>query len=109
MKIDLTEDLSTITTIQVATLNKLLQKVSWIITDAVESAVANNEDHLDIDIGIGTIKIKFDNKNVRYRFVPKPTLENAISKTVVTEQNPLEIALEKSLADKMVNVYKDFF
>lgn len=109
MKINLTEDLSTITTIQVATFNKLTQKIMWIITDAIETAISNNEDTLEIDIGIGTIKIKFDNQSIRYRFVPKPTLENAVAKAIVTEQNPLEIALEKSLADKMVNVYKDFF
>lgn len=109
MKVNLTEDLSTITTIQVTTLNKIIQKITWIIADAVENAVANKEDQVDIDIGIGIIKIKFDNQNVRYKFVPKQVLEETIAKTIVTEQNPLKIALETSLADKMVNVYKDFF
>jgi hypothetical protein len=109
MKVNLTEDLSTITTIQVTTLNKIIQKITWIIADAVENAVANKEDQVDIDTGVGIIKIKFDNQNVRYKFVPKQVLEETIAKTIVTEQNPLKIALETSLADKMVNVYKDFF
>lgn len=109
MKINLTEDLSTITTIQVTTLNKIIQKITWIIADAVENAVINKEDLVEIDIGIGTLKIKYDNQTVKYKFVPKQVLEETINKTIVTEQNPLKIALETSLADKMVNVYKDFF
>lgn len=109
MRINLTEDLSELTTIQLASLNRLIKQSMWIICDAVENAVQNKEDTIDIDIGLGLIKIKFDNEEVKYRFVPKPTLEEGVSKAIVEEQNPLQLALEQSLADKITNVYKEFF
>lgn len=109
MRVNLMEDLSELTTIQLASLNRLVKQSMWIICDAVEAAVRNKDDSLDIDLGFGTLKIKFDNEEVKYKFIPKPTLENGIAKAIVEEQNPLQLALEKSLADKITNVYKEFF
>lgn len=109
MRVNLVEDLSELTTIQLASLNRLVKQSMWIICDAVEAAVHNKDDSLDIDIGLGTLKINFDNEEVKYKFIPKPTLENGISRAIVEEQNPLQLALEKSLADKITNVYKEFF
>ena len=109
MRVNLMEDLSELTTIQLASLNRLVKQSMWIICDAVEAAVHNKDDSLDVDLGFGTLKIKFDNEEVKYRFIPKPTLENSIAKAIVEEQNPLQLVLEKSLANKIINVYKEFF
>ncbi len=109
MRVNLAEDLSQLTTIQLASINRLAKQAMWIICDAVENAVQNKDDQVDIDFGFGILKIKFDNEGVRYRFVPKPTFENSINKAIVDEQNPLQLALEQSLADKITNVYKEFF
>ncbi len=36
-------------------------------------------------------------------------MENAINKAVVDEQNPLQLALESALAEKLSSTYKEFF
>lgn len=109
MRVNIVDDLSNLTTIQVASLNKLVKQSLWIICDGIVQAINNKQDEAEFDLGIGLLKIKFDNEQVKYRFVPKPTMENAINKAVVDEQNPLQLALESALAEKLSSTYKEFF
>ena len=105
----LKKDLSTLTTISESTLSKLNTKIVWCITDAVCKSVYNRDESATIDLGYGKLTIKFDNNQVRYRFIPSKELEEAISSAIVNERNPLVDALESSLVDKITNVYKSFF
>ncbi len=109
MNSSLKKDLSTLTTINESTLSKLNNKAVWCITDAVCKSVYNRDDSAIIDMGIGKLTIKFDNNQVRYKFVPSKELEEAVTAAVLDERNPLVDALESSLVDKMTNVYKSFF
>ena len=105
----LKKDLSTLTTISESTLSKLNNKIIWCITDAVCKSVYNRDESTTVDLGFGKLTIKFDNNQIKYRFIPSSELEEAISSAVINERNPLVDALESSLVDKMTNVYKSFF
>ncbi len=109
MNSSLKKDLSTLTTINESTLSKMTSKIVWCITDAVCKSVYARDDSTVVDIGIGKLTIKFDNNQVRYKFVPSKELEESVANAVLTERNPLVDALESSLVDKMTNVYKSFF
>lgn len=109
MKSKITEDLSILTTIPVATLDRLVNKASLCIADSVEKCIYDKSDKCEIDIGIGTLTISLANDLIKYRFTPNQTLENLIKTTVVDEKNPLENVLEESLVNKIQNIYKDLF
>jgi len=62
-----------------------------------------------IDLGYGTLSINFDNKEIKYKFVPSKELDKSVANTVVTENNELINEIENSLVEKITNLYKDFF
>lgn len=106
---DSLHDLSTITTIPYQTLQKLFEKLSWVICDAVQDSLMNKEDFASIDIGIGTVDISVSNDTVEYRFVPSKSLESSVIQTVEDKSNPLVKNIESSLVKRIVNTYKDLF
>ena len=109
MNSSLKKDLSTLTTINESTLSKMTNKIIWCITDAVCKSVYARDESAVIDMGIGKLTIKFDNDQIKYKFVPSKDLEESVTNAVINERNPLVDALESSLVDKMTNVYKSFF
>lgn len=109
MNASLKSDLSTLTTIKESVLAKLNEKIVWCISDAVCKSVYNRDDSASIDLGYGNLIIKFDNNQIKYKFIPSKELEEAVTQAVITERNSLVEALETSLADKITNVYKSFF
>lgn len=109
MNASLKNDLSTLSTINTYTLTRLINQINWCITDAVCKSVYEKDSEAVIDIGIGTLTIRFDSDQIRYKFVPSKQLEDAIVEAVVNEQNQLVDALKYSLVEKITNTYKSFF
>lgn len=103
------KDLSTITTIPYQTLQKLFDKLSWVICDAVSNVKENNSDYYSIDVGIGELDIYVGQEEVSYRFIPSDTLSKSINETVNEGNNPLTKNIEEAVVKKIVNAYKDFF
>ena len=109
METKLTKDLSVLTGISEQSLKKLADKSIYCICNSIEDLIYSRCDELQIDIGIGTLKILLVDNVVKYKFIPNDKLETAISKTIVNEQNELVDVLESALVDKIENVYKSFF
>ena len=109
METKLTKDLSVLTGISEQSLKKLADKSIYCICNSVEDLIYSRCDELQIDIGIGTLKILLVDNVVKYKFIPNGKLETAISKTIVNEQNELVDVLESALVGKIENVYKSFF
>lgn len=108
MDLNLKKDLSTLTTVEEKVFTKLIQKIEWCINDSVESAIINNDDVVNVDIGIGTLIIKIDD-TIKYRFMPNKQFEKSLLNTITNERNDLKLNLENSLVSKLQNVYKSFF
>lgn len=105
---DLIKDISTITTIPTESLEKLVTKGEWCICDYVEDTILGKDSKVvEINIGIGTISIIMDNDRLIYRFIPSERLEELVIDTVKNETNPLKKTIEKSLVNKITNVYKE--
>ncbi len=107
MNNDLIKDLSDITTIQEGSLIKLVDKSKFIICHDVLESTLKGEDETKIDVGIGTLVVKVEAGNIRYRFIPSPSLGNAIGSTVVNKKSPLTYMLETSLVSKIEHVHKE--
>lgn len=101
--IDVLNDLEKLTTIPKEKFNKLVDKINLIILDALAEST---DKVIDLDIGIGTLQLVND-ENLTYRFIPSKSLEKAIIKYFDSGVNPLQDTLEKTLAERIINVYKD--
>lgn len=102
----LLNDLSILTTISVRDLKKLLEKSTLCIADAVNDSKIKNEDITSIDIGVGTLYVKIIGNEVKYKFVGNDYL-NKILIEATKENNKLENKLEKTLVDRITNLYKE--
>lgn len=112
MKYDynLIKELSTLSTIPEKTLDKLADKVTYCICDAVAEAMSENEyddKSIDIDIGIGKLSIGYIDDDIVYKFVPSESLDTSVKQAVLNGRNLLEDTLEKSFIERVTNVYKD--
>lgn len=101
----LTNDLSKITTIPELTLNKLSDKAQMCIAHA---ALNLGDDPVSIDIGIGTLTIGNRCGEIRYKFIPSKSLEQAVSQAV-SGYDSLTMTCEQILVDRIINTYKTMF
>lgn len=106
---DLIKDLSVLTTIPTASLNKLVNKSNYCICYDVKENLAKGENVTSIDIGIGTLSIILDDDSVYYKFKPSKDLENSLKSTIVNGENPLINVVDNTIKDKILNVYKELF
>ena len=102
-------DLSTITTIPVSTLEKLHDKQQLCILHKVSENEKRGEPITYVDIGYGTLYIKHENDELRYKFIPSKSFEKDLKEVILSCQSPLISKAEEALKDKITNTYKDLF
>lgn len=100
------EDVSKLTSISKDALNKLQEKSIWCICNAVYENQLINSILTEIDLGIGKLYISNEEEGVKYKFIPSSYLENMVNKTLDDNKNPLQLIVEKKLANRIVNTYK---
>ena len=107
--VNIIEDVANITTILVASLQKLNDKFVWCMCNAVEESKLKEEEFVSLNIGYGTLMISVVNNQIQYKFVPSNYFEKNLVSTIVNGKNPLINALESNLVNKIVEAYKDLF
>lgn len=105
--IDTIEDVAKLTTIQRATLDKLISKFVYCISDAVVEAKVCGKDAVDLNVGLGTLSIKLSAESIAYKFIPSDELNSAVKSAIKNEQNLLEDKLESAFIDRITNAYKE--
>ena len=109
MVFNIKDDLSKLTTIDVLYINRLFDKIVWCISDYVEMAIDKGESYVEVDFGFGSVIVNIENDSIRYKFKPSKQLDDSIINTVVDGKNNLTLVLEKTLTQKLTNIYKDMF
>lgn len=107
--VDIINDTATITTIPKNTLLQLEKRVEQCITSAVYSAAIISDDTVELDIGIGILIICWSEEEIRYKFIPGKSLEASVTDAIVDKKCDLIESMEKSLTNKIINVYKELF
>lgn len=101
-QVNLVNDLSTLTRIPNKTLAELTHKINLCIGSIIADAKTAGEPAVIINIGIGTLSV--DLIDMQCKFVPgrelKATIKNCVTGSV---PDPLELALEQSLINKLMN------
>ena len=107
VEINVVKDVSALSTIQERVILKLLDKFNYSICEAVEEAVLQEEEVVELNIGLGTLILKLSEDGIRYKFIPSQKLETSVKNTFIYRQNLLEDVLEENLVNRITNTYKD--
>lgn len=109
IKSDLLDDISSLTTIQRVSLDRLVSQANKCICHDIQEVLVNDSSGACVNIGIGNLFIDVNKDSIKYRFEPSSKLENYIIDTILTNKSPIIDDIEKSLISKINNVYKELF
>ena len=98
-------DISTLTRVPNKVLTELAHKANLCIGNIISEAKETGEQAVIINIGIGTLSI--DLIDMQCKFVPGKNLKTAIKNSLTSSVDPLELALEKAFADKLLAVCEE--
>ena len=84
---------------------ELIEKACLCIGSSICEAKQNGETVTTIGIGIGTLSI--DLLDMQCKFIPGKNLKTAIKEAISSGSDPLEMTLEKTLADKLLAVCEE--
>lgn len=107
MEIKAIENVSKLTTIPEKNLTRLQDIYALVVCDAVEDSLLAGDTVANVDIGFGTLGVKFEDNELRFRFKPSAKFEEELIDTLVNKRNSLTHEIEKSLVSKIVQTYKD--
>ena len=101
------DDIATLTTISNNALVNLVDKIQTCICHDVYESLIEGNSTSEIDIGIGTLYIKCEESEIKYKFIPSKKLEENVSFTVKHKQSPLVYEIETSLKSRIESTYKN--
>lgn len=107
MNFDLISDISAISTVPYATMNRLCDKGNECICHNVLESMGKGESSTEITSPIGTIRIIVEEEELHYRFSPSKKLEELLIKSITEGKDPLIADIETSLVSRILNTYKD--
>ena len=84
---------------------ELIEKACLCIGSTICEAKRNGETQTTINIGIGVLSV--DLLDMQCKFVPGKNLKTAIKNALSTQADPLEFALEKALADRLLAICEE--
>lgn len=84
---------------------EVVQKANLCIGSIISDAKLAGEQTVIINIGIGTLSV--DLVDMQCKFVPSKDLKAAIKTSLTEEKDPLELALEQALTDKLLAVCEE--
>lgn len=97
---NLVNDVGTLLKLPNKVTTELMQKANLCIGSIISDAKLAGEQTVIINVGIGTLSV--DLVDMQCKFVPSKDLKAAIKNGLTSEVDPLELALEQTLADKLL-------
>lgn len=98
-------DVGTLLRIPTKVTKEIIDKACLCIGSTICEAKRNGETQITINIGIGTLSI--DLLDMQCKFVPGKNLKTAIKNALTTKADPLELELEKALADRLLTICEE--
>ncbi len=104
---NLLDDIANLTNVSKLSLEKLLECAKLSISHSVFEARIDNNTLVEMDIGLGILYIKYDEAEIKYKFIPHKDLEEEVAATIRTKKSPIITKLDTSLKERIENAYKD--
>ena len=102
---NLVTDIGTLLQLPNKVTTELVHKANLCIGSIINDAKLAGEQTIIINIGIGTLSI--DLVDMQCKFVPSKDLKTAIKNSLNSNIDPLELALEQTLADRLLAVFEE--
>ena len=103
--INITNDVGMLLRLPTKVTKELTDKACLCIGSAIGEAKRNSEEQLTLGIGIGNLSINL--VDMQCKFVPGKNLKTAIKSALTSQNDQLELALEKAFADKLLAVCEE--
>lgn len=104
----ITTDLSKLSNIPEDILDKLMNLIMKLIGEYVYQNYLVGKDITEIDLGFGQLLLNYTATGLKIKFIPCKELEHDIQGIINGKKSNLNYRLEKSLAAKLNDLYKDF-
>lgn len=102
---NITNDICALLRIPTKVSKELVDKTCLCIGSAISEAKRNGETQTVLNIGIGTLSV--DLLDMQCKFVPGKNLKTAIKNALNSPVDPLELVLEKALADRLLAICEE--
>ena len=102
---NLVTDVGTLLKLPNKVTTELVHKANLCIGSIINDAKLAGEQTIIINVGIGTLSI--DLVDMQCKFVPGKDLKTAIKNSLSSNTDPLELALEQTLTDKLLAVCEE--
>lgn len=102
----LIDDIAVLTNISTYALEGLIEKSRCCICHSVYEDLLNRENPTEIDIGIGTLYIKCEDSDIKYKFIPSKKLEEEVAFTIRNKLSPLTMEVDATFKHRIENTYK---
>lgn len=103
----LAQDVSNVTGIPRLTIDNIVEKINSCLGHCVYETIIKGETLTEVDIGIGILYIKFENDQVKYKFIPSEKLSNIVTFSILNKESPLILDAEKALKTRVEKTYKE--
>jgi hypothetical protein len=103
--VNIINDVGTLLKLPTKVSKELVEKACLCISSIICEAKKNGESQVTIGIGIGTLSV--DLVDMQCKFVPGKNLKMAIKSALTSEKDPLELMLEKALADRLLAICEE--
>ena len=107
--VNLVQDLAQLTTIPKLQLDNINKVQTSLLCHYVAEANKDGEGVVSADIGIGTLFIKLEGEEIKYKFIPSHKLENGVKYAAIHGESSLVIDTENIIKDRICKAYKDLF
>ena len=104
-QINIVSDVGTLLKIPTKVSTELTDKACLCISSAISEAKRRGDEYTTVNIGIGTLSVNLI--DMQCKFVPGKNLKTAIKQALTSPSDPLELALEKAFADKLLAICEE--
>ncbi len=104
-QINIANDVGTLLKLPTKVSKELVDKACLSIGSTISEAKRTGETAITINIGIGSLSINL--VDMQCKFIPGKNLKTAIKDAITSQVDPLELELEKVLADKLLSICEE--
>lgn len=99
-QLNVVNDVGTLLKISNKVLDELIDKLNLCIGSIIFEAKSQKEENVVINIGIGVLSISLS--DMQCKFLPSKSLKAAIKRSLTSPVDPLELAIEDAVAQKLI-------
>lgn len=101
------EKSSALSGVSIKALTKLKNYINMVHSDDLYLDMQDGKTVSEIDTFEGTILVKYENNEIKYKFIPSAEFNKIIVNTVATNTSGLVKSLDNSVINAMSNIYEN--